>query len=47
VVKTLDNPIPPEVTPMIEKFSDVFSKDLSNKLPPMCDIQHNINLVPE
>jgi len=29
---------------MIEKFSDVFPEDLPNKLPPMRDIQHAINL---
>jgi len=30
---------------VIEEFSDVFSKDLSNKLPPMRDIQHAIDIV--
>ena len=29
---------------MIEKFSDVFPEDLPNKLSPMRDIQHAINL---
>jgi len=46
VVKTSDGTIPPEVTPMIDKFSDVFSEDLSNKLPSIRDIQYTINLVP-
>ena len=31
VVKTPDSTIPPEVTPMIEKFSDVFPEDLPDK----------------
>jgi len=30
VVKMPDSIIPPEVTPMIEKFSDVFPEDLLN-----------------
>ena len=36
---------PPEVTPVIKKFSDVFPEDLPDKLPLMCDIQHAIDLV--
>jgi len=47
VVKTLDIIISPEVIPVIEEFSDVFPEDLPNKLPPMLDIQHTIDLVPE
>jgi len=46
VVKMLDSTIPPEVTSIIEEFSDVFPEDLPNKLSPMRDIQHAINLVP-
>ena len=46
VVKMPDSIIPPEVTPMIEKFSDVFPEDLLNKLPLMRDIQHTIDVVP-
>jgi len=30
---------------VIEEFSDVFPEDLLNMLPPMCDIQHAIDLV--
>ena len=40
------NLIPPEVTPVIIEFPDVFPDDLLNKLPPMRDIQHAINLIP-
>ena len=46
VVKTPDSTIPSEVTPVIEEFSDVFPEDLPNKLPPMRNIQHAIDLVP-
>jgi len=46
VVKTPNGTIPPEVTPVIEEFSDVFPEDFPNRLPPMRDIQHAIDLVP-
>ena len=46
VVKTPDSTIPSKVTPVIEKFSDVFPEDLPNKLPPMRDIHHTIDLAP-
>jgi len=46
VVKTPDSTIPPEVTPMIEEFSNVFPEDLPNKLSLMLDIQHATDLVP-
>jgi len=45
VVKMSDSTILPEVTPVIEEFSDVFLEDLPNKLPAMHDIQHAIDLV--
>jgi len=38
--------IPCEVAPVIDEFVDVFPEDLSDQLPPMCDIQHAIDLVP-
>ena len=47
LVKTSNCTIPPEVTPVIEEFSDVFPEDLPNRLPPMRDIEHTIDLVPE
>ena len=46
VVKESDSTISPEVTFMIKEFSDVFLKDLSDKLLPMRDIQYAIDLVP-
>ena len=33
-----NNSISPEITPVIKEFSDIFS----DKLPPMCDIQHDM-----
>jgi len=38
VVKTPNNTIPPKVTSVIEEFSDVFYKNLPNRLPLMHDI---------
>ena len=45
VMEESNSTIPPEVTPVIKKFSDVFSENLSDKLPLMRDIQHAIDLV--
>ena len=33
------------IKPILEKISEVFSKDLPSELPPMRDIQHAIHLV--
>ena len=38
--------VPEAVTGSHEKFTDVFPKDLPEELPPLRDIQHQINLVP-
>ena len=35
VIKTLNNTIPLEFTPVIEEISNVFLEDLLNRLPPM------------
>lgn len=36
----------PRSSPVIEEFSVVFSEDLLNRLLPMHDIQHDIDLFP-
>jgi len=46
VVKESVSIITPEVALVIKEYSDVFLEDLPDKLPPMCDIQHAIDLVP-
>ena len=46
ITKESNTVIPPEVTLVIAEFANVFAEDLSDKLPPMCDIQHVIDLVP-
>ena len=38
--------IPKEAHDLLEEFSDVFPKELPSVLPPMRDIQHQIDLVP-
>ncbi|XP_058087529.1 uncharacterized protein LOC131234614 [Magnolia sinica] len=38
--------LPPEVTLVLEEYSDVFPEDLPDVLPPMRDIQHAIDFVP-
>ena len=37
---------PPEVAAILHEFEDVFPKDLPEGLPPMRDIQHEVDLVP-
>ena len=37
---------PEEVKRILEEFSGILPKDLSEGLPPVRDIQHYINLIP-
>jgi len=46
ITRESDIAIPLEVTPVIAEFADVFPEDLSDKFPPIRDIQHAIDLVP-
>jgi hypothetical protein len=39
--------VPEAVTSLLEEFANVFPKDLPEELQPLCDIQHQIDLVPE
>ena len=36
---------PPEVAAILHEFEDVFPEDLPRGLPPMRDIQHEVDLV--
>jgi len=47
ITKESNTAIPPEVTSVIAELADVIPEDLPDKLPPMHDIQHAIDLVPE
>ena len=38
--------IPEEVKPVLREFDDVFPEELPTELPPLRDIQHQIDLVP-
>nr|GEV52703.1 putative reverse transcriptase domain-containing protein [Tanacetum cinerariifolium] len=38
--------IPEAMFPLLEEFSDVFPDELPDALPPLCDIQHHIDLEP-
>ncbi|GKB46853.1 putative reverse transcriptase domain-containing protein [Tanacetum coccineum] len=39
-----DSEIPKAMIPLLEEFSDVFLDELPDGLPPLCDIQHHIDL---
>ena len=41
---TLQHPSP-EVNKLLSDFSEIALADLPDELPPMCDIQHQINLI--
>ena len=38
--------LPSEVVPILKEFAQVFLDELPDRLPPMRDIQHAIDLVP-
>nr|GFA40538.1 hypothetical protein [Tanacetum cinerariifolium] len=38
--------IPEAMFPLLDEFSDVFPDELPDALPPLCDIQHHIDLEP-
>lgn len=39
--------MPPPVLSLIKEFTDVFPDDLPSSLPPLWNIQHHIDLIPE
>lgn len=38
-------PLTPEAIKVLDKFKDIFSTTLSDKLPPSCQLDHAIELV--
>ena len=38
--------IPQKLQPLLQKFKDLWPKELPDQLPPMRDIQHKIDLIP-
>lgn len=40
------NTVPDLMAPLIVDFSDIFPEELLDELPPLCDIQHHIDLEP-
>ncbi|GKC78402.1 putative nucleotidyltransferase, ribonuclease H, partial [Tanacetum coccineum] len=46
ISKPTDSRIPKAMIPLLKEFSDVFPDALPDGLPPLCDIQHHIDLEP-
>lgn len=42
-----DSFLPPKLEPLLQEFYDVFPNYLSPRTPPLCDIQHCIDLIPD
>ena len=42
--KSVEHPV--EVKEILEEFSSILPEDLLERLPPMRDIQHHIDLIP-
>ena len=38
--------IPLEAQPILKQFNSIFPEDIPDELPPLCDIQHVIDLAP-
>ena len=45
-IPLLSTPIHDDIASVLTKFQDVFPADLPTSLPPLRDIQHQIDLVP-
>lgn len=41
-----DASFPPELTQLLEDFSDIVATDLPSKLPPLRSIKHHIDFTP-
>lgn len=38
--------LPKSIVPLLQEFKDIFLKELPSRLPLVCGIEHQINLVP-
>ena len=46
-LEEIPSSLPPAVTNLLQEYADIFPKEVPPGLPPICEIEHQIDLIPE